>query len=1134
MPERPKKSRWGRRLLFSILTFFFLAALGLYFVLSSPRFLHIAIDKINHIIPGQIAYEDLNFNFPKGELSATQLQYINEEGEAGLEIGGLDMRFRWTSVFRGRLDIRMLQVAGLKIDVRNFPKSEGPSQWRKVLQLIFGRLSIERSFISPFDIAMKKGNNLHLEGLAVELTPQILENQEIHLDLSKSVVSLGDKKFTTGKLNFSGNLDVPVLEEYNFFVEEAKGRLVIEEIKALGLDASSLQTHFAIDGNTLILKKGEFENPHGKLQIDLEFDSDKPAIELELKNETPIDFSMLPSEKERLETTFTAFSLDLKADVAGKSLKELSGSIDLELDAKGNPQHDSTPDHHLSLKGKMKNGALEFTLFQITSDKMDLKGTGTVDFANEGLDVKITTDNFDITTLINTLADIDLTGYADAEGTITGTFRNPNFHVQAKAEEAGYSFLNFGKISGLFKIEDGTLSFEGGSPEGTEYFTKVKVVVEELFVSTRRTTLTSQFRNLETGKLLQSEEFHGKVTGSFDLEASQGNEDGKLQAKIEDFGLYGFEFEFLEVTGELKNDQFILDPLKFQPQDYETFTVPEPVVFAFDDKGWNVKGILFTGITLEGKFLKSQPTKVDLDIEVKNADLRPILATLSLPVKESYADGKVAMKIGVEDNPTSIDLMFTSLNLPLEEGFLKNDGDIEVLIRPPKVEFRQAKFLSGEGSFAISGSYTLDGPLALKLDGTLDMGVLEFVPKYFREAQGYAKMDLKVGGTLDNPNLQGDLTFENAGVTLRPVRGRIENLNGTLKFTPGAVVFDNFRGTMREGDLNVRGKITLKDFNPAFYDLEIDTREVAISEPGTYKVIFSGDFTLKGPAGKVVLSGIMDINDGVYSRDFNITKTLLKPETPGLKKEPLEFVKNLWLDMQIRSPGELAVKNNIARIYFNSDIKLTGPATNPKISGALTVLDGEFSYYTVDFEGATGTIDFRDPKKGPHVNILLEKDYQSGFAAIVAFVQIEGFTDNLRMTFTSSPPLERKDLMALVFTGVLPGDARRNLSGTNLATTVVASQLTQVISRPLAKKAHLDILRLEATDPEQTAALSRLVIGKTLTDRLSLEFKTDLGVDKPLQGVQMEYLLIDNVLIKATQFSDGEFEGNLALRFRLF
>ena len=54
------------------------------------------------------------------------------------------------------------------------------------------------------------------------------------------------------------------------------------------------------------------------------------------------------------------------------------------------------------------------------------------------------------------------------------------------------------------------------------------------------------------------------------------------------------------------------------------------------------------------------------------------------------------------------------------------------------------------------------------------------------------------------------------------------------------------------------------------------------------------------------------------------------------------------------------------------------------------------------------------------------------------------------------------------------------------------------------------------------------------TDRLSLEFKTDLGIDDPLQGVQAEYQLLDNALLKASQLTDGSFNFNFTLRWRKF
>jgi hypothetical protein len=102
-----------------------------------------------------------------------------------------------------------------------------------------------------------------------------------------------------------------------------------------------------------------------------------------------------------------------------------------------------------------------------------------------------------------------------------------------------------------------------------------------------------------------------------------------------------------------------------------------------------------------------------------------------------------------------------------------------------------------------------------------------------------------------------------------------------------------------------------------------------------------------------------------------------------------------------------------------------------------------------------------------------------------------------------------------------------------MAASVLTSQLGQVIQGPTSRKARLDIFRLEASDPERSEALTTLVVGKKLSERLTLQFRSDLGVNEPVQGVQLEYLLIDNVLIKGTQLSDGVFNFNLALRFKL-
>lgn len=1132
MASNPKKKRWRKRVLFSLLGFFILLFTATFFLLQSPRFLLFVIQQLNHSIPGTIAYESLDLNLETRTLRAQNLSYQNEQGQTAFSVDSLDLGFALTSALRGRLHIRHLEAEGLNFYFKNFPKREGPSQWRMALRLILKRISMAKSKIGPVDLFFSNDAHSHLEGIQMVLTKQILENQRIDLKVAQTQTKVKDTTVQTGPLEFVGELDFPIIKNYPYVVRTAKGELKAQDISLPHVSVGNFDGKFRIKGGGIIFEDGTFENEHGKIKLDVVFNPDKPSIELELKNDEAIPMAAIPRASERLKKTIKAFKVDLKIDLDGFPLEKTNGEVDLVVDGLGNRAHDQTPDHKLTLKGKIKNGVLTFTLFEIKSEEMELKAQGNVNFAKQAFDVKVTTKDFDVTTLVNTLADIDLTGNANAEGTIKGTFKNPNFYIEVDSKGTGYSFLNFDHTVGTFKIENGTLSFVGGSPQGTEYFTEVNVKTTDLFKKSRQTFLKTQFKNMDVGSLLRNPEIKGKIDGTFELEVlSSTQKSGDLQAKIKDFLIYDFHFTEIEAEGKLLNNQFILNPITFQPPDYDKFTVPEPTVFKFDDRGWTIKGVLIPGVNIEGKFLDSNPNAVQIEATLKNVNLEPILASLLIPPTESYVDGSIKMSIGLEDRASTIDINFSNFVLPLEEGEIRNDGPLQVEIRPPQMNFKRFVLLSGGERFTVKGNYTLDGPINLDIDGKLNLAILKYLPQYFREGSGFAQIDMKLGGNLEKPRASGQITFSDANVTLRPVRGEIEDLNGTVKLTGNSVVFEKLHGIMREGDLTIDGRVDLENLRPKYYDLTLDAREVAISDPGVYKVIFSGDFKLKGPAKKAVFSGIMNITDGAYTRDFNITQFILKPQEAAFPEQKSPFLKNIQLDLQVRSPGELAIKNNVANMFFNSDLQLTGPADNPKVSGAIEVLDGKFHYFTIDFEGAHGFVDFRDPKKGPYVDIAASKEFESSFASTVVTTEIKGFTDNLQISFTSDPPLPRRDIISLVFTGALPG-GQRGFSGTNIASTLLAAQLSQVIQKPLAQKAHLDIFRLEASDPDSTS-ITTLVFGKRLTDRLSLEFKTDLGASQPQQGVQMEYKVLDNVLLKGVQFSDGEFDFDLAWRLKL-
>ncbi|MCP5468121.1 MAG: translocation/assembly module TamB [Deltaproteobacteria bacterium] len=1133
--KNPKKKHVLRKVILFFLLFFLLLLGSAYFLLQSPRFLMWAVQQLNYSIPGKITYDELVIQPGKGHIFAKNLHYLNIEGEKALSIEHFDIRFKKLSVFQGALHATHLDIGQVDIYMKKFPKSsrKGPSNWRSVLQLLLKRISIKDGKVAGLKFEWDQKRQINLDEIHLNLSPQEMRSQEFQVAIKKSSGTWKEKNFSTKKLSFSGGINVPFLYDYHFFVSKAQGNLNLEEIEFQDRKLGNLFSGIQIKGNALSLKGAELVAPETTLIFSGTWKPEENSLKIKLKNDSLLAASAIPRAKPYFIETFQGFQVDIDADIKGKKLDDLSGKLNLKALAKGNRNHDGTPDFKLELSGDLKKGNLQLSQMQVEGTEMKLTIQGNIDLAKQLFDVKYQTEDFNLTTLINAIGDLDLKGRANAQGIVKGSWKNPEITAEAQVEKSSYKFLQFGKVNGNFKIKDQTLTFIGAAPSGLGHQNSVKVETVYLFDKDRRTTvLTSTFTNMEAADLLERPQIKGKITGSFDLENRPDNiTTGKLKAKIANALLFDFQLGDIEAEGQLDSPQFKISQLSFQPPDHERIQAPGETLFKFDDQGWNMEGSLLPNTQVKADYTKSNPNIVKVLAKLNDTDLRPIWAALSWPRWESYGTGEVEMNIGMENLPTLIEIRLSKGRIPTEVGEIRNQGPMRFDIDQEKVKFTQVRFASNSGTFEITGNYRFGGEMALKVEGKADLNILRFFPDYFREAEGTALMDLAIAGTRENPRLNGDIGFENALINLRDLRGDIEDIEGKMRFEGNSVFFDNLRGNVREGNLGLNGRVDLQEWSPRYYDIVISAREAVISEPGVYRIIFSGDFSFKGNAEKPILRGTMDINEGVYSRDFNISEFILKPQEVSLPEKPSDFMQKLWLDLRIQSPGELAVKNNIAQMYFRSDLRIDGRASNPQIRGALEVLEGKFKYFTVEFENARGMIDFRNYQKGPYINIEVSKEFQNNFETATVIARIVGFTENLNLRFFSSPPLSRRDILALVFTGALPG-SRRGLSGSNIATSVLGSQLTQLVQRPLADSAQIDIFRLEASD-RNSQSLSTLVIGKRLSDRLTLEFKTDLGVEDPLQGIQMEYELIDNVLLKGTQMTNGRFSFDLALRFEL-
>jgi len=1082
------------------------------------------------LVPGKLEWERIDINLSAGNIRVKNLRYILPKGIFLLRLDEFDATLSKTSLFRTRLQFENVKITHLSIDLSQLPPQKKKDQLPPFLRALSRRLEIKNGILENSEVILKNGR-LSIPSTEIKYKPTLLDKNLLQFALNRVQGNINTHTFSVERLSYDGTFSVPDLMKEALLFRQTQGKLSIQGAEFGAFHLSDLQTQARFEGETLVFEDVALTFGKTPFRLNLTFSPFSQHIDGSLATAGLVEFEDIPGFREKLARVYDKISFDFDFDITGFLFKEMEGKIALTLHAQGNQINPQNPNLDLNVSSTIHQGKFDFKDLKIKSEKTQADIKGFVDLAEMKLGVDVNTSGFDIKTLVSAFSEQDIQGYADAIGKITGPLKQPDFKFQGKAVESGYKFMRFGENGGDFEIINGRLRYSGKSPEGDD---TVEIVVDDIFDGTRRhLKLKTDFNQIDVSTLLENPNMKGKINGRFEMDSFQLRKSGKLTANVKDFFLYQFHLGDVEAEGNLNNNDFSFPLISFQPPNYEKIKVPREAVIHFDDAGFKYKGSLIDGMEVEGSLAYAQKNFLKTSATCQGCAIAPLLAALDFPPLSGKVDGKINMELVIGSFESSkMDASITSLEVPIgESGILRQASPIKITYHQGAFHLDDVTLALGEGRTTLKGTYASGKPFNLEVLGKLDLSLLQAFKTQIREASGPAEVNLKIRGSSENPEISGRVVFEGASINPRILGNAIENLKGSVVIEDKKISAENLSGTVAEGDIQVTGTVWHEKFKLNRADLKADLREVALSDPGAYTLYLSGKLSLTGQDPNLLLAGNLDITEGQYTKNFDVKDFIAKPSTTGLSTEKDLSLENLKLDLKIRSPGELQVKNNVATIDLKSDLKITGTKAKPIVTGAIEVLDGKFHYFRLDFENAKGIIDFRDPNKPyPYLNITADKAFDRPTESVLVNLLVEGYTDNLQLSFNSNPPLEKQEIMALVFTGALPNE-QKNIPGANIASTVIASQLTSVLAGPLNDFAHLDIFRLEASDPD-SQSLTSLVVGKQIGDRLSLEFKTDLAVQQAISAVQAEYLIFDNFLLKASRTSSAQYRLEATLRFK--
>jgi len=411
-------------------------------------------------------------------------------------------------------------------------------------------------------------------------------------------------------------------------------------------------------------------------------------------------------------------------------------------------------------------------------------------------------------------------------------------------------------------------------------------------------------------------------------------------------------------------------------------------------------------------------------------------------------------------------------------------------------------------------------PLQASLQASnLHLGPLLHLWAGLRKITGYASLDLKLKGPVQNPVWHGSLKADCPILHFSSDRiPAIGGLTFEADFTEKELLLTRLKADLGGGALEIHGTAAFGAPGNPTLDFRAKAHEVLVVRNSKLALRLNGDLFLKGPFKRAEISGAVSPTKSRVQRDIEVLPlNALRMEIPKetrtggkpwftLRKAPFSD----WrfnVDMRTTPGDPVLLRGNRLRGSMDAEIRLEGTGAAPTIHGAYRSTDLTASLPFARIELTRGRIWYtRDQPFQPYVDFSAETEVRNHRIRLY----LHGPANAPHISASSEPPEPESDLLTLIATGTLPGDSNENSQNfTNRAAAVLFQEFSGKV--------------LPSGERERFSALRR--------------FSLDLGAINNRTGQQetrLTYRFMDNLFVIGEVGTGGDFAGRVRylLRFR--
>ena len=437
----------------------------------------------------------------------------------------------------------------------------------------------------------------------------------------------------------------------------------------------------------------------------------------------------------------------------------------------------------------------------------------------------------------------------------------------------------------------------------------------------------------------------------------------------------------------------------------------------------------------------------------------------------------------------------------------------------------------------MKGGGTFAGILDLEANAHISLAEADFFTYLFADAAGSLRLNAGLGGSVSAPELFAEVKLADIEMEIPGISQNLHDFHGRIEITPREVIFDDIHGMLDTGRFDLSGSFGLEEFKPSQADLKFTARRLPVALSDQLEMLLDARLTIHGTPEEAFAAGELIIVEGSYTKDVNLnflTGTKKKRKKLSVSTNvTLPFLKNMSLDVALKHGNPFVVDNNLALLTLKPDLDLRGTFNDPLVSGRTEVESGIITYRKKEFEITKGVFDFVNPYK---TEPLVDLKSQVEIRTWTIYLELSGTPDNLKLTLSSDPLEQDKDILSLLLTGRTTRELIENEGGRTRATEeILVNILAEVLSKGVKNFSGARALKIEYKEgaTEDDFGIKIMMEGD-LSRRITLKYGMETTSVSIIQRVFAEYRFLENFSMGTFRDTEGEFGSELQyqLEFR--